>query len=100
MNLKEFRSFRSGYDLETDIFELWVLEGFETWRYNQVLISPSVRLTESDSMAFVGLSVFVHTDKYTEALAHNFELLKKVANYILVAITDFGDDLGFEWRKE
>ena len=100
MNLQELRSYRSTYDLENDIIELWALEGVKTWRDNQVLISPAVRLTDGDSMAFVGLSVFVHTDKYTDTLVHNYEMLKKVANFILVAITDFGDDLGFEWRGE
>ena len=99
MNPKEFLSFRSDYDLETDILEIWALEGFETWRDNQVHIQPSVRLTESDCMAFVGLSVFVHTDHYTEILAENFEMLKKCANYIMVCVADFGEDLGFEWRK-
>lgn len=99
MTPSEFKTYRLSGLLPDDKIELWALEAFETWRDNQVHIDPSVRLTASDCMAFVGLSVFIHTDHYTEILAENFEMLKKWANYILVCVSDFGDDFGFDWRK-
>lgn len=100
MTPNDFKEYRLSGFLSDDKVELWAIEGVKTWRDNQVYTHPSIRLTMSDCMAFAGLSVFIHTEHYTQTLVENYELLKKVANYILVVVEDFGDDLGFDWRKE
>lgn len=99
MTVDKFMKLRLSGKLKTDIVELWVDSAFKTWRPNQVVIQDGKRLTELESMAFAGLSVFLHAEKYTDSVVANFERLKKHALYILVAIADFGDDLGFDWRK-
>ena len=99
MTVDQFTNLRLSGGLETSAVELWVDSAFNPWRVNQVVISEVKRLTERESMAFAGLSVFLHAEKYTDVVIANFERLKKHAAYVLVAISDFGDDLGFDWRK-
>lgn len=100
MTLAEFAKLRASEDLKTDIVELWVDDQFNPWRDNQVMYPETRRVRPHDFRVFVGLSVFVHTTKYTAQVVEIFEGLKKFSNYILVAVADFGDDLGFEFRKE
>lgn len=99
MTVDQFTSLRLSGGLHTDAVELWLDSAFNPWRVNQVVIPEGKRLTERESMAFAGLSVFLHADKYTDTVVANFEKLKKHAAYVMVAIADFGEDLGFDWRK-
>lgn len=96
----EFCKQRATTGLKQDIVELWMDDEFVAWRDNQIVVDSNYSLKARDARCFAGLSVFLHTEKYTPAVAKNFQLLQNNANYIMVAITDFGDELGFEWRKQ
>lgn len=99
MTVDQLMDLRLSGGLEKDTVELWADSAFNPWRNDQVVIQDGKRLTERESMAFAGLSVFLHSDKYTDTVVANFEKLKKHAAYVMVAIADFGEDLGFDWRK-
>lgn len=100
MKISEFQKRRVAGELQTDIVELWIDDEIETWRDNQVQFAEGKVLTVSQARAFVGLSVFIHTKHYSEKLVKTFENLQRHASYILVAITDFESELGFDWRKQ
>lgn len=99
MTLAEFAALRAADCLETDVAELWIDDEFSPWRDNQVTYPETRRVRPHDFRVFVGLSVFVHTAKYTNQVVEIFDGLKKYADYVLVAVVDFGEDLGFEFRK-
>lgn len=56
---------------------------------------PVGQVKRADVRAFAGLPVFVHAQSYTPALLTLVDRIKLVSSFILVAVLDFGNDLGW-----
>lgn len=56
---------------------------------------PVGQVKRFDVRAFAGLPVFLHAQSYTPALLTLVDRIKKVTGFILVAVLDFGNDLGW-----
>lgn len=65
----------------------------------EIALNDSVNVERLDLRPLVGLSVFIHAEKYTERLARLYARAKEHAAFVLVAIIDFGDELGFKWSR-
>lgn len=66
---------------------------------NQIALSESVNVERLDLRCLVGLSVFIHAEQYTDKLARLYQRVKEHAAFVMVAITDFGDELGWKWHR-
>ena len=100
MNLDQFAKARVSGQIDTDIVELWIDDEFTPWRKNQVTYPQNKAVRPHDFRPLAGMSVFMHTERYTDQIAIAFETLKKVSPFVMCVVTEFGDDLGFEYRKE
>ncbi len=56
---------------------------------------PLGLVKRADVRAFAGLPVFVHAQGYTPALLTLVDRIKEISGFILVAVLDFGNDLGW-----
>lgn len=56
---------------------------------------PVGQVKRADVRAFAGLPVFVHAQSYTPALLTLVDRIKQFSSFILVAVLDFGNDLGW-----
>lgn len=65
----------------------------------QIALSESINIERLDIRCLVGLAVFIHAERYSDKLARLYERVKEHAAFIMVAITDFGDELGWKWHR-
>ncbi len=72
---------------------------FPTNGSNQIVLSESVNVERLDLRSLVGLAVYIHADRYSHKLVRLYERTKEHAAFILVAILDFGNDLGWKWHR-
>lgn len=66
---------------------------------NEIALNDSVNVERLDLRCLVGLSVFIHAEHYTDKLVRLYERVKEHAAFVMVAIADFGDDLGWQWHR-
>lgn len=67
----------------------------------QLWVKPGIHPALLDLGALIGLPVLVHTDHWTAWLAQLWDALLAVSPAsATLAVTDFGDDLGFFWTPE
>lgn len=84
---------------DSDSVNLWMFDDYEPLHKNDVAISR-VKAPRIDYRPFKDLSVFVCAQSYDEPLLAMVDRLKESANFILVAILDFGDELGWKWSRD
>lgn len=65
----------------------------------EIALNDSVNVERLDLRSLVGLSVFIHAEHYTDKLVRLYQRVKEHAAFVMVAITDFGDDLGWKWHR-
>jgi len=65
----------------------------------EIALSDSVNVERLDLRCLVGLSVFIHAEHYTDKLVRLYERVKEHAAFVMVAIADFDDDLGWKWHR-
>ena len=65
----------------------------------EIALSESVNVERLDLRCLVGLTVFIHAERYTDKLVRLYQRVKEHAAFVMVAITDFGDDLGWKWHR-
>ncbi len=66
---------------------------------NEIALNDSVNVERLDLRCLVGLSVFIHAERYTDKLIRLYERVKEHAAFVMVAVADFGDDLGWKWHR-
>lgn len=65
----------------------------------EIALSESVNVERLDLRCLVGLSVFIHSEQYTDKLVRLYQRVKEHAAFVMVAITNFGDELGWKWHR-
>lgn len=65
----------------------------------EIALNDSVNVERLDLRCLVGLSVFIHAEHYTDKLARLYERVKEHAAFVMVAVADFGDELGWKWHR-
>jgi hypothetical protein len=65
----------------------------------EIALNESVNVERLDLRCLVGLSVFIHAERYTDKLARLYERVKEHAAFVMVAVADFGDELGWKWHR-
>lgn len=99
MKVRELLEKRKQRSWDRDSVNLWVLDDYEPFHKHDVAIEPH-KAGRIDFRPFYGLNVFVCAKTYDDALVAMVERLKQSANFILVAILDFGEELGWKWSRE
>lgn len=91
MTADEFMKARLAGDCPESV-TVWL--GDESPRECDVAV-PLGLVKRADVRAFAGLPVFVHAQGYTPALLTLVDRIKEISGFILVAVLDFGNDLGW-----
>lgn len=65
----------------------------------EIALNDSVNVERLDLRCLVGMSVFIHAEHYTDKLVRLYQRVKEHASFVMVAITDFGDELGWQWHR-
>ena len=65
----------------------------------EIALSDSANVDRLDLRCLVGLTVFIHAEHYTDKLVRLYQRVKEHAAFVMVAITDFGDELGWKWHR-
>lgn len=99
MKVRDLMNKRLQKSWDRDSVNLWVFDDYEPSSKHDVAIEHK-KAARIDFRPFYGLSVFVCAQSYDDVLVTMVERLKQSANFILVAILDFGDDLGWKWSRE
>jgi hypothetical protein len=72
----------------------------ETMPYPEGVIRTSDKIDRIDFRCLVGLSVFIHSARFTALVAKAVEAVQLFADYTLLTIEDIGGDAEFiEWRR-
>lgn len=98
MTLADFYKLRQTKDCPRDVV-IWLDDTMIAPLDNHIVVGKA-QMRELDVRYFLGMEVFIYTDKYSQWLLDVLEQLKKTAAFILVGLTDFGDDLGWTWTKQ
>lgn len=99
MNLNEFKKLRLKDKYRYDHVRLWVDTDYEHPEENEVVVKSDMDVKKFDARLFYGLPVYLYSEKYTDTVVGIYEKLKDHTEFVLVALTDFGDDLGWKWTK-
>lgn len=99
MNLNEFKNLRLKEKYQFDHVRLWIDSEYDNPEPNEVVVPSNIPAHQFDARLFYGLPVFIYSENYNETVCNIFERLKGHTNFILVALTAFGDDLGWKWTK-
>lgn len=99
MKVREFLEKRKQKSFDRDSVNLWVAEDFHPVNPADVVIEPN-KAARIDFRPFYGLNVYVVAPTYDESLVAMVERLKESARFILVAVMDFGEELGWKWSRE
>lgn len=91
MNADEFMKTRLAGDCPESV-TIWLAD--EAPRECDVAVPESL-VKRVDVRAFAGLPVFLHAKSYTPALLTLVDRIKEISGFILVAVLDFGNDLGW-----
>lgn len=93
MTADEFMKLRRSGDFSPDGVTIWL--GNESPRESDVSIDEDA-VKRADVRAFAGLPVFVHAPTYSDALTVLVNRIAALTSFVLVAIADFGADLGWK----
>jgi len=99
MKVRELLEKRKQRSWDRDSVNLWLMDDYEPFHKHDVVV-PHNKAGRIDFRPFYGLNVFVCAPTYDETLVTMVDRLKQSANFILVAILDFGEELGWKWSRE
>lgn len=101
MTLDRIATIRMSRRWPSDLFvTLWLDCGYASRDDKpEVSLDEGVSVGRIDLRALVGLPVAIHAESYTERLSTLFNRVKEQASFVLVAVSGFGDDVGFAWDK-
>ena len=99
MTLNDFKKKRLAGQYGFDHVRVWVDSARCNPSETEVVLKDDVNVVRFDARLFYGLSVFLYADQYSETIAKIYEKLKAHAAFILVALVDFGDEIGWKWSK-
>lgn len=99
MTLAEFKKKRLAGKFKSPVVNLWIDSEYKVKSENEVVVKSDISLAKFDGRLFYGLPVFIHSENYTKVVQEIYEELKKHTEFIVVALTDFGEDLGWKWTK-
>lgn len=100
MTLEELTQQRIKKTLSAHQVTIW-LDGLYQCRTDakEIALSEFVNVERLDLRCLVGMSVFIHAERYSNKLARLYERTKQHAAFVMVAVADFGDDLGWKWHR-
>lgn len=99
MTLQEFYTLRADGKYPHRDVVVW-LDDLMSPPLPRHMVVDASNIKDLDVRYFKGMDVFVYTDKYSDWLLEVLEKLKTTAAFILIALTEFGDDLGWKWTKQ
>lgn len=99
MKVRDLMTKRLQQEWNRDSVNLWLADEFEPHNNHDVVVEPK-SAARIDFRPFYGLNVFVCAQTYDETLVAMVERLKQSASFILVAILDFGEELGWKWSRD
>ncbi len=93
MTADEFLKMRMSGEFSPDGIAVWIGDPSDD--------ETSVSIRECDAKrvdvrAFAGLPVFIYAKSYTESLVALVERISKITGFVLVAVADFGGELGWK----
>lgn len=100
MTLEDFIAKRKAGKYKKNWVRVWLDQEFSTELPSDIPVKTNAMAPRFDARPFVGMSVFITTEKYDTDAMRVFESLHNVASFVLIAFTDFGDDIGWKWSKE
>ncbi len=99
MNVRDLMTKRLQKEWERDSVNLWLAEAIEPPNPLDVVVAPN-EAARIDFRPFYGMSVFICAQTYDDTLVAMVDRLKESASFILVAVIDFGNELGWKWSRE
>lgn len=93
MTADDFMKLRRSGDLFPDGVTVWL--GNQSPRESDVSIAEG-ETKRVDVRAFAGIAVFVYAQSYSDALTVLVKRIAVVTGFVLVAVADFGADLGWK----
>lgn len=100
MTLDRIAEIRMSRQWPADLFvTLWLDCEYESRQNKPEVSIDGVSPLRLDFRPLVGLPVAIHAKKYSERLVKLTERVKEQASFVMVAIEDFGEDLGFAWSR-
>lgn len=99
MKVRDLLEKRKQRNWTRDSVNLWVFDDYEPPNQSDVVVSHK-KAGRIDFRPFYGLSVFVCAQSYDDTLVRMVDRLKESANFIMVAILDFGDEIGWKWSRD
>ena len=100
MTLDDLKQNRLNGALPCDSVTIWLDDEYKPLPSAQeIVLGAKVNVDRLDLRPLVGLSIFIHADGYTGRLARLYRRLQEYAAFILVAIIDFDDELGWKWTR-
>lgn len=99
MKVRDLMNKRMQQKWDRDSVNLWLFDDYEPANKHDVVIEHK-KAGRIDFRPFYGLNVFVCAQSYDETLVAMVDRLKQSANFILVAIIDFGEELGWKWSRD
>lgn len=98
MTLQDFYAQRASGSYRRPDITIW-LDDTMVCPVDSHIVVGKAQMKDLDHRYFIGMSVFVYAESYSDWLLETLEKIKQSAVYILVGLTDFGDDLGWQWEK-
>lgn len=101
MKLEKLAMLRHKRQIPTDSFvTLWLDCGISDRDEKlEIAIDATTAVGRIDLRPLVGMSVAIHADVYSERLTKLYERTKEHASFVIVAIKDFGEELGWKWHR-
>ena len=99
MKVRDLMNKRLQKSWDRESVNLWLLDDYEPANKHDVAIDHR-KAGRIDFRPFYGLNVYVIAQTYDDTLVAMVERLKESANFILVAIMDFGEELGWKWSRD
>lgn len=99
MTLADFYTRRVDGSYDRDDVVIWLDDTMDCPADSHIVVGKA-NMKDLDIRYFKGMAVFVYAEKYSDWLLDTLERLKKTADFILVGLSDFGDDLGWKWTRE
>lgn len=100
MTLDELKQNRLAGMLPCTSVTIWLDDEYQHLpKAQEIILGAKVNVDRLDLRPLVGLSVFIHAERYTDRLARLYRRLQEYAAFIMVAIIDFGDELGWKWTR-
>lgn len=99
MDFSKFKKLRESNKYREDFVRVWIDDEFTNQFDNDIPFKTDVDLNKVDFRYFADLKIFLHAESYSQKLVDFYNKLKDHTDFVLVGITDFGEDLGWKFVR-